>query len=59
MPAKLLKAHMCPSCERPRAGSRLKTDKQFKEEAAEKNPDIEVVGTDHGVHQPIEVRCKK
>ena len=59
MPAKLLKAHMCPSCERPRAGSRLKTDKQFKEEAAEKNPDVEVVGTYHGVHQPIEVRCKK
>ncbi|MBR3000526.1 MAG: zinc-ribbon domain-containing protein, partial [Oscillospiraceae bacterium] len=59
MPSKLLKTHRCPSCERSQARSRLKTDEQFREEAAEKNPDIEVIGTYRGVHQPIEVRCKK
>lgn len=57
--ARLLKAHRCASCERGRVGSRLKTDEQFKKEAAEKNPDIEVIGTYLGVHRPIEVRCKR
>lgn len=63
LPQSILQGHGCSKCARVAqaraiAARRQKTHEQFVEELAEKNPDVEVIGTYVKASERVEVRCR-